>query len=312
MLIAAILTLLFIGTAAAATDHYNTTTPTADPTASPSAKPTPVPTPAPRQVFSTPKWDTDHVTITVNNAGDPIVVTAWIDSPSKKATISVGANETMVISTPSINAQNGQIVKFGFEAMQNNTVIDTYSATITVNVGPTPTVLPPETVSIAGSVVDASNGTPIVGASVTFESVTYGKTYPAVSTGSDGTFVSPKMYSDYYRITVSAAEYRSVRSTTSDKVTADSTISTIPLTKQAGAATPTPAPTSTPSPTSPIDPWISLLYNPALCVGTISSMIAVIAGSIGIYEWMQRKRRDREAMGGGKKDEPPTGDTKKP
>jgi len=266
------------------------------------ASPTAVPTPGPRQVFSSPVWDTNHVTITVTNNGEPIAVVAWINDPSNKATVSVGAHQTVPVSTPAIQAQNGQIVKFGFDATQNGTAIDSYSATITVNLGPTPTALPAETVTISGYVTDANNN-PVAGATVTFHSVTYEKAYPSVTTGNDGFYTSPRMYPDVYTISVSAGGYQPVSLTTNGKITEDSTVAPIPL--KALAGTPTPTPTPSPTPTNPIDSWISLLYNPALCVGTISSLIAVVAGSIGIYEWMERKRKEREGMAGGKKDEGP-------
>jgi hypothetical protein len=305
LVLTVILTLFFMGTASAAT--HATATPTVSIAPTPNATATPVPTPEPRQVFFSPKWDTDHVTITVNNNGGPIQVVAWIDNPSKKATISVVGNETLIISTPSIAVQNGQIVKFGFEAVENVTVIDSYSATITVSTGPTPTALPPESVTLSGTIIDADNSTPISGVTITFHSLTYDKTYAPVTTAADGTYTSPKMYPDSYSIKITANGYQaSTRAT--DKVAVDSTLDTIGIKRIAG--TPTPIAT----PTSPIDSWISLLYNPALCVGTISSLIAVIVGSIGIYEWMERKRKDRLAQagkGGDKKDEPPIG-IKKP
>ncbi len=311
LLMAMAFTLFFVG-AAVATDGNGTATPvvTPSPSPSPGASATPVPTPAPRQVFSSPRWDTDHVTITATNNGAPIVITAWIDNPSKKVTISVGAGETMAVSTPSIQAQNGQIVKFGFEATQDDTSIDSYSATITVNLGPTPTALPPETVTIAGAVVDADNGSPISGATVTFKSLAYGKTYPPVATGADGTFISSKMYPDEYTIRVTASGYQAV-GLTSDKVTQDSSVDSIMLRRLAASPTPTPAPTPSPTP-SLIDPWISLLYSPGVCLGSLSALVAIIAGSIGIWEWFERKRRDREAKGGEKKDDVQPPGTNKP
>jgi hypothetical protein len=263
-------------------------------------------TPVARDVFSSPKWDTDHVAITVNNSGAPIKVIAWIDSPSKNATVSVATGETMVVSTPSIHAENSQIVSFGFEAYENDVLIDSYNATITVVVGPTPTPAPAESVVVSGLIVDADNGTPIAGASVIFRSITHDKTYPAVTTGSDGLYASPKMYPDSYMIRITASGYQPA-SLVTEKVTGDTMLDNIQLKRLAAAQTPTPPPPS-PTPVNPIDSWISLLYSPALCVGTISSLIAVIAGSIGIYEWMERRRLARKKEEGGKgdmKDEPP-------
>lgn len=280
-------------------------TPTPNDTASPtvSASPTAVPTPTARQVFASPKWESDHVTIVVTNSGEPITVVAWIDNISKKATISVGAGETIVVSTPSIQTQSGQIIKFGFDATQNGTAIDSYSATITVGQVVTATPTPTESVTISGLILDDS-GSPITGATVTFRSVIYDKSYPAVTTGSDGSYVSPKMYPDVYTVTVTHTGFEPVSLTTNGKITGDAALSPIQLKKLGGTPTPTTAPAS-PTPANPIDYWISLLYNPALCIGTISSLIAVIAGSIGIYEWMERKRMEREGQGGEKKGESP-------
>lgn len=276
-----------LSTIAVADNSTATVTPMAEPTLTV----TPVPTPAARDVFSSPKWETDHVAITVKNAGAPIVVVSWIDSPLKNATTSVGAGETMVVTTPSIQAENGQIVSFGFEAYENGVLIDSYNTTITVMMGPTPTPAPVESVIVSGLVVDADNGTPIVGASLIFRSITYEKAYPAVTTGSDGLYTSPKMYPDSYMIKITASGYQPAQMVT-EKITGDTMLDNIPLKRLAVAQTPTPAPS--PTPVNPIDSWISLLYSPALCVGTISSLIAVIAGSIGIYEWLERRRLARQ------------------
>jgi Carboxypeptidase regulatory-like domain len=307
LLLVVVLALLFMSTASTAAHSNSTATPTVSGsiTPTPNATATPVPTPAPRQVFSSPRWDTDHVTITVVNAGDPITVIAWIDNTSKKTSVSVGAGETVVVSTPSIkDPQNGQIIKFGFDALQNTTTIDSYSATITVNLGPTPTVVPAETITITGTIVDADKGTPISGAMVTFRSITYDKTYPAVTTASDGTYTSSKMYPDMYTIKITMSGYQAAALTT-DKVVRDSQVDSIGIKRLAG----TPTATVSPTPGNPVDSWVSLLYNPALCVGTISSLIAVIVGSIGIYDWMERRRRQRQDEG--KKDKFPPG-MKKP
>jgi hypothetical protein len=269
-----------------------TVMPTAGPTITPvpsaNATVTPVPTPGPRQVFSTPKWDINHVSIIVDNNGGPISIVAWIENSSNKATISVGAGESMVVSTPSIQAENGQIVKFGFLAYENDTPIDSYNATITVMLGPTPTTQPQESVTISGTIVDADNGTPISGASITFKSITYDKTYPAVVTAADGTYTSPKMYPDAYSIRVTASGYQST-SRTSEKITGDSNVDSIGI-KRIAVSTP---PTPTPAPNL-VDVWANLLYNPALCLGTLSAFVAIAAGSIGIYEWLERKRNARK------------------
>lgn len=316
LILATIFLSSFVGTALAAGDHGNSTaTPTASLNATPTPTATPVPTPAPRQVFSSPNWNTDHEAIVVKNTGGPITVVAWINGPANNLKYEIDAGATKTVSTPSILTQDGQIVNLGFDALENGTSIDSYNATITVSLGPSPTALPAESVTVAGTIVDADNSSPVSGATITFESITYGKTYSAVPAGSDGTFVSPKMYPDFYRITISAAGYKVARSTTNDKVTADSTLGTIQLTRQAGAATPTPMPSPSPSPTpNLVDSWISLLYSPGVCLGSLSALIAIIAGSIGIYEWAERKRRDRikkEEKGGEKKDDSGTG-IKKP
>lgn len=320
LLLATVFTLFFVGTALA--DQGNSTTtaaPTTDPslTPTPNATATPVPTPTARQVFSSPSWNVDHECIVVKNNGATITVVAWIEDPANNLKYEVDTGPAKTVFTPSALVQSGQIVNCGFQAYENNTLIESRNFTITI--GPTPTALPPESVTISGTIVDADNGTPISGATVTFESITYGKTYSASPTGSDGTYLSPKMYPDFYRITMNAPGYKVARSTTNDKVAVDSTVDTIALARQAGVQTPTPTPLKpSPTPVNPVDPWISLLYNPALCVGTISSLIAVIAGSIGIYEWMERKREGRlrkekedASKGGEKKDDSGAG-IKKP
>jgi hypothetical protein len=258
-------------------------------------------------VFSSPRWDTDHVTVQVANNGNPIAIVAWIDSPSKKVTVSVDAGETTLVSTPLIQAQNGQILKFGFEAYENDTPIDTYSATITVSlvVVATPTSLPPETVTISGTVVDSASGAPVPGAKVTFLPEGIDRTYGPVAADDSGFFSSPRMYAGVrYTIKVSAAGYQAISSITDDKISEDSTAS-IPITKLATGATPTPGPS--PTPASPLDAWASLLYSPITCLGTLTAMVTAIGGSIGIYEWME-KRRDLRMQ---EKNEPP-GNIKKP
>jgi len=284
LLLATIFTLFVIGTAVAA-DSSVTATP------GPSASPAPnaTTTPAPRQVFSSPSWNNDHETIVVRNTGGPIVVVAWINSLSNNLRYEIEAGATKTISPPSILTQDGQIVNLGFDAIENGVSIDTYNATITVHTGPSPTALPAESVIITGTVVDADNGAPVPEANVSFESITHGKKYTVEPTGSDGTFVSPKMYPDYYKIVVNAAGYKVYRSTTSEKVTGDSMID-ITLTKQAGTSTPTPVPPSA-TPSNPIESWISLLYTPQLCLGALTALVTAIGGSIGIYEWLEKRRK---------------------
>lgn len=304
LLLLIVISIPCMGPASAAGGHDNATdNQSITPTPGVSITPTPVPTPAPRKVFNTASagWSVDHESITVINTGNPITVIAWIESTSQSVTISVGRNETLTVSTPSIEAQNGQVVTFGFEAYENSTLIDSYTKTVAVIISPTASALPPESASITGVVVDQSTGKAVSGATITFRSVSYEKTYPSITTGSDGSFMSPKMYPDVYTITISASGYQPSSLTTNGKIAGDTSVAAIAI-KSISVATPTP----TPSPTAnPLDSWVSLLYNPALCVGTISSLIAVIAGSIGIYEWMERKRREREGLGGQKKEEGP-------
>ncbi|BAI62774.1 conserved hypothetical protein [Methanocella paludicola SANAE] len=303
LLLLIVISLPCMGSASAAGHDNSTDNQSITPTPGISVTPTPVPTPAPRKVFNTATagWSVDHESITVSNTGKPITIIAWIEERSQSVTISVGANESLTVSTPSIEAQNGQVVTFGFEAYENGTLIDSYTKTIAVITSPTPSALPPESASIAGVVVDESTGKAVSGATITFRSVSYEKTYPPVKTGSDGSFTSPKMYPDVYTMTISASGYQPASLTTNGKITGDATVAAIGI-KSISVATTTPTPTPT---VNPIDSWVSLMYNPALCVGTVSSLIAVIAGSIGIYEWMERKRREREGLSGQKKDDGP-------
>jgi hypothetical protein len=311
ILLATIFTLSFVGTATA--DHNGTAMPTTglNITPTPNATVTPVPTPVARQVFSSPRWDSDHDCIVVTNNGPAITVIAWIDDPSNNLKYEVDAGATKTVFTPTVLVQNGQIVNCGFQAYENNTLIESRNFTITV--GPTPTALPPESVTISGAIIDADNSSPIAGATVTFRSLTYDKTYPPVATNLDGTYTSPKMYPDEYSIRVTANGYQAA-ALTSEKVTRDSIVDNIPLKRLAPSSTPTPMPSPSPTPNL-IDPWISLLYSPGVCLGSLSALIAIIAGSIGIWEWFERKRRDRlkqEEKGGEKKDDGPSVGIKKP
>ncbi len=324
--------LFFMGTASAANPGSSATatlaanatvSPSITPTPTATASPTPVPTPAPRQVFSSPNWVVDHETIVVKNDGANITVVAWIDDPSNSMNYSVNASETKTVATPSILAQDGEIVNFGFQAYENQTLIQSKKFAITLDLAATPTPLPPESVTISGTVVEAGNGAPIAGAEITFRPEAIDKTYGPVTTDSDGYFTSPRMYAGIkYTIDVTATGYRHNSSTTSDRITGNAMLSGIVLTKLGGGATPTPTPTPLPpsaTPANPLDLLVPFLYNPALCIGTISSLVAVIAGSIGIYEWIERKRMSRvkkekedAAKSGEKKDEPSTGAEKKP
>jgi hypothetical protein len=121
----------------------------------PSYTPTPTPTPAPtaqtdlsqlttdppghRKVFSAPRWNADHETITVTNDGDrPITVRAWVDSPTKSVIAQVEPGATMNISTASVLTQDNQILAVGFDAYDNGLPIDSYKADIVIH----PTTVP--------------------------------------------------------------------------------------------------------------------------------------------------------------------------
>jgi hypothetical protein len=283
-----------------------TITPTAAPAASVSPSPntsstptptpvvisTPVPTPGPRQVFSTSSasWDGNHVTINAVNSGEPITIVAWINSQNNSATVSVGAGESLAISTPSITTINGQIVSFGFEAYDNGTLIDSYNNSIAAITGTTPTPLPQENVVLTGLVV-ANNGSPIAGAIVTFTSMNYDKTYPSITTGSAGSFTTAQMYPDIYTVQVTAGGYQSVSMVT-EKITGSSSLNSITMTPLSGPAVSTSSPTPSPSP-SIVDSWTSIISSPQVFFGTLSALVAVIAGSLGIYEWLARQRSAR-------------------
>jgi hypothetical protein len=243
--LAVIFALFLMGMASAAPSDNSTSTvtPTAEPslTPTPNATVTPVPTPAPRQVFSSPKWNVDHETIVVTNNGAAITIVAWVDDPTNNLKYEVDSGSTKTISTPSILAQDGQIVNCGFQAYEDQTLIESRNFTITLDFGPTPTALPPESVTVSGTIVDADNGTPIAGATVTFKSITYDKAYPIILTGSDGTYVTPKMYPDEYSIKVTASGYQGVSRTT-EKIVEDSTLDSIGIKHIGGTPTP-PSPT---------------------------------------------------------------------
>lgn len=296
-----------------------TPTPTVSPTPTPSpiVISTPVPTPGPRQIFSTSSasWAGNHVTINAVNNGGPITIVAWINSQNNSATVSVGAGESLTISTPSITTINGQIVSFGFEAYDNGTLIDSYNNSVAAITSATPTPLPQENVILTGSVV-ANNGTPVAGAIVTFTSMNYDTTYPSITTGSDGTFITPGMYPDIYTVQVTAGGYQSVSMVT-EKITASSALNAITLTPLSAAPTPTPTPSPSPSP-SIVDSWTSIISSPQVFFGTLSALVAVIAGSLGIYEWLARQRSARlkkekeDGSKSGESKDKDTPDVKKP
>jgi hypothetical protein len=274
--------------------NNSTTTPT--PVATPSA----VPTPGPRTVFSEPRWDTDHVSILVTDNGAPITVEAYIDTPSNKNIVPVDSGASKRVSTLSITPQNGRIVNYGFKAYENGTLIQSFENSLVISASPTP---PPETASISGTVVDSVTNNPINGAEVIFTSETFGKQYPSTFTDSSGTFLSiGKMYPDSYTIAVKANGYQTltgmeIKNLNSGVQKITDLIKLTPI--AVSTSTPTPGPASTPSPTSgsPIDAWVSLLYNPTICISTLALGLGAIVSATAIYEWTlrQRERRRKEA-----------------
>jgi PGF-CTERM protein len=110
-----------------------------------------------RKVFSSPRWDADHGAITVSNTGDaPITVHSWVGDQSNNTSIPIKANETATVLTPAILAEANQIVDMGFEAYQNDTLIDSYRASLYMN--PTPTPAPTKTQSPGFAVAIALAG----------------------------------------------------------------------------------------------------------------------------------------------------------
>lgn len=103
--------------------------------------------PATRQVFSSPKWETDHETISVVNNGGPITVVAWINDPSNNLTFPIDAGASKTISTSSVMTQPNQILNLGFDAYDHGQKIDTYKATISVNQPTAQTSTPTKTQS---------------------------------------------------------------------------------------------------------------------------------------------------------------------
>lgn len=268
-------------------------------TATPIASVSPSPTPAAGPLFSNAYWNNDHVTVTVSNhRSNQVQVTAYIVDTSNNKKYIVDPEVTQTLDTPTVNAASGQILKFGFVAYENGVKLDSESleTTVTVIKGATPTPTPQETAALSGTILDSASQKPIAGAQVSFTSITYGKQYH-VTTGEDGTFTTPKMYPDRYEIAIKADGYKTGFGST-PMVEGVKILDPITLDKN---AVPSPTVTPSPSPTSPIDPWLALLYSPTVCVGTISSLIAVILGSIGIYDWLmkQRERRKKEEAGKG-------------
>jgi len=303
LLFIAILAIIVCVPASIAADDNNTTsnntptatptitvTPSPGPTASPSASPTP--TSVAGTLFTNAYWNGDHVTVTVANSLDQqIQVTAYIGSIGNATKYIVDPGASQTLDTPVYkNAQEGQILSFGYIAYLNGTKIDSIETTVTVPASGTSTPVPEETSTVSGTVVDASNNTPIAGAEVTFTSPTYSKKYTVI-TGSDGTFTTDKMYPDRYDVTIKADGYKTTLRTTS-MITGAGVLDQIALER---VSTPSQGPPSaTPTPTqSTTNTLMSILSSSPICLGTLSTLVAVIAGSIGIYEWLARQRNAR-------------------
>ncbi|MGA9141391.1 MAG: carboxypeptidase-like regulatory domain-containing protein [Methanocella sp.] len=275
---------------ATATPVNNSTTITPTPVA------TPAPTPAPRQVFSDPRWDTDHVSIMVTNGGAPITVEAYIDTPSNKNIVPVDSGISKRVSTLAITPENGRIVSYGFKAYENGTLIQSYENSIVVSASPTPL---PETAIVTGKVSDTASNAPIAGAEVTFVPRDFDRNYPSVNTDSSGSFTTTgKMSPGIYYLTVKASGYSPKTLTVevgngpqqmSDPIKLDSTAVASP--------TATPGPTPSPTPGSPVDAWVSLIYNPTVCISTLALTLGAIVSATAIYEWMLRQRERRKKEG---------------
>ena len=268
-----------------------TVTPFPNATAIPSASPTP--TPVAGSMFTNAYWNGDHVTVTVtNNQDQQIQVTAYIGSAVNNTKYIVDPASAKTLDTPAYkNAEVGQILNFGFIAYLNGTKIDSIETTVTVPPAGTSTPVPQETSTVSGTVVDSASNMPIAGAEVTFTSPTYNKKYTTV-TDSGGAFTTDKMYPDRYDVSIKADGYKTVLRTTS-MITGAGVLDQIAL-EHITTPTQTPTATPSPSPTSALDNWKAIIYNPTVCVGTISSLIAVILGSIGIYEWLSKQRAARK------------------
>lgn len=256
---------------------------------------TPIPTPEPRPVFSNPRWESDHISIIVNNNGGPIEVHAYIEDVSNEIIYKIPAGTTnKKIWTNSISADAGQIVNFGFKAYENGTLIDSKETSLTVILNPTSTPLPPETATISGIIVDKETKSPIVGAEVYFTSETFDKQYPVIITDEFGAYRSDSMYPDNYRIMVKKDGYKPMYISTQDKVEGDQTLSDLELEKLSSSVTVQP-PTPTPlAPASVLDSWLTLLTSPTLCVGTIASLVGVIVSLTVIIEWLERQKERRK------------------
>lgn len=281
-----------------------TPTPAVNTTPTAVTSPTPVPTPAPRKVFSSAKWENDHVSMLVTNNGGPITVAAYIDDPANKITTTVTSGANIRINTNSINAEAGQIIVFGFKAYENGTQIDSLENTIVAGqtqVSPTP---PAETAGLSGTVVDAVSNAPIEGAEVVLKSQSYNKQYKA-TTDSSGYYIIGNIYPDTYDIIISKNGYKQEIRHTSTRIEGMQQMDPITIQKAAAGATPTPVPTPTPTPTpaSPVDAWVALLSSPQGCIATAGGAVGLILSLTALYEWIQRQKERRKREG---QQQPPT------
>ncbi len=160
---------------------------------------------------------------------------------------------------------------------------------------------PPETAIISGTVVDSVTNAPINGAEVVFTSETFGKQYPSTFTDASGTFETiGKMYPDTYRISVKASGYQTLTSMGTDPLVSGAQKLTLPIKLEpiaASSPTATPGPTPSPTPGSPVDAWVSLIYNPTVCISTLALTLGAIVSATAIYEWMLRQRERRKKEG---------------
>lgn len=272
---------------------------TTAPTTVPSA--TPVPTPAPRKIFSSAKWENDHVSMLVTNNGGPVTVEAYIDDPSNKITTSVTSGANIRINTNSITAESGQIIVFGFKAYDNGTRIDSFESTLVAGqtqVSPTP---PAETATLSGTVVDATSNAPVTDAIVELKSQSYNKRY-TTTTDNSGGFTVENIYPDTYDIIINANGYRQELRHSASRIEGAQQMDPIAIQKVPSGTTPTPVSTPTPSPTpspsSPLDAWLALLYTPTACIATITGTVGLIVSLTILYEWFmrQKERRLREGQ----------------
>ena len=279
-----------------------TVTPTPAITPTPDTTPvvTPDPTPASRKVFSTAKWENDHVSMLVTNSGGPITVEAYIDDPSNAVTTTVKQGATVRVNTNSITAEQGQIIVFGFKALEKGVLIDEFEGSLIVGqtqVSPTPL---PETSSLSGTVIDSATNAPVEGAEVVLKSQSFDKDYKAV-TDSSGSYLLANIYPDTYDIIITKSGYKQEIRHTISKIEGAQTLDSIAIQKAATGTTPTatPAATPTPTPSSPLDAWLNLILNPTACIATAGGTVGLILSLTALYEWIQRQKEQRRSRENG-------------